>query len=267
MTTLVYETTCRSPRFERDGPDLAKQVQAAAAAGFEAVTVDVWTMGAEVGCGRRLGALRESLDRAGVRCAAMPAIRTSPATTASASAEKALPYITEFGPSVVVTVVENPVTDAVVEDLRGAAGRLQREGARMALEFLPYGPLADMMVAADLAADVGGGAGICLDSWHFFHLPAGPPWEALGRLAPDAIAYVQFDDAGRAPVEDLAMETRTQRKIPGQGILDLDRFAAAVRSTGYDGDVGLEVLTSDHHGEDPDSFAQRLLAASLHYWA
>ena len=38
MTTLVYETTCRSPRFEPDGPDLARQVQAAANAGSTVTT-------------------------------------------------------------------------------------------------------------------------------------------------------------------------------------------------------------------------------------
>lgn len=267
MSTLVYETTCRSPRFEPDGPDLPTQARAAAKAGFSAVLVDLWTLEAEVASGHRLGRLKESLDRAGLRCAAIAAIRTSPATTAFASAENALESISIFHPSVVVTVVENPVTADVVEDLRRTAELLRREGARMAIEFLPYGPLADLTTAVDLIAEVGCGTGLCLDSWHFFHLPGGPPWDALARVRSDDIAYVQFDDAKRVPLLDLAIETRTQRTIPGQGIFDLDRFAVAVRAIGYDGDVGLEVLTADHHGEDPETYAARLRDASLPYWS
>ena len=266
MTALVYETTCRSPRFEPGAPHLAGQAHAAAEAGFSAITVDVWTLQAELASGRTLGALSGSVELTGMRCAAMAAIRTSDDTTARASAESVLPLISAFRPSVVVTVVEKEVTEAVAEDLRGAAELLTQHGVRPAIEFIPYGPVATLKSAVDLAADVGYGTGVCVDSWHFFHAPDGEAWDALGHLRADDIAYVQFDDAQRPPISDLAIETRTQRAIPGDGILDLQRFAAAVRSTGYDGDVGLEILSGEHHGMSPESFARRLYQAARPYW-
>lgn len=261
MTTLVYETTGRCPRFEPDGPSLEVQARAAAAAGFAAICVDGWTADAERARGQDAAALASAVARSGLRCATVVAMRASEGTTSTASARALLPLVQALRPANVLTVFDVAPTPDVVADMRTAAATMAAAGARLAVEFLPHRPVADLAGARAVCAAIGHRAGVCLDAWHFFR--GGEQWDELAATPAAEIAYVQCSDALPLASDDLALETATRRTLPGQGEFDLPRFAAAVRATGYDGDVGLEILSPDYRGEDAEAFARRLHASAL----
>jgi sugar phosphate isomerase/epimerase len=61
-------------------------------------------------------------------------------------------------------------------------------------------------------------------------------------------------------------ESLHRRALPGEGILELDRFATTLREMGYDGIVSVEVLGADLRELPVDVLAGRLYAATAPYW-
>ena len=98
---------------------------------------------------------------------------------------------------------------------------------------------------------IGSGA-VIVDSWHFF--ATGADWQALAALPDDRLAYVQLDDA-LEPSGDLQHDTMHRRALPGEGNLDLARFAAALRDRNFDGVISLEVLSDRWRRESVETFA------------
>lgn len=114
----------------------------------------------------------------------------------------------------------------------------------MALEFLPYGPLASLAGAAELCAHAGWDrCGLLLDSWHFFR--SGEPWAELSSLSGDQVALLQVNDAPPVVTGNLAYESRFRRVLPGLGEFDLARFREQVVAIGYAGVVSPEVLSRE----------------------
>ena len=73
------------------------------------------------------------------------------------------------------------------------------------------------------------------------------------------IADVELDDAPLHFEGDLIADTFHGRRLPGQGELDVQGFVDAVRSTGYDGIWGVEILSADYRKRPieeavPDAF-------------
>ena len=61
--------------------------------------------------------------------------------------------------------------------------------------------------------------------------------------------------------DDLLAETTQRRVVPGDGVFDLPSFAETIRSTGFDGVVGLELLSAAHRELAVEDVARDLLAA------
>lgn len=57
-----------------------------------------------------------------------------------------------------------------------------------------------------------------------------------------------------------------RRALPGQGVLDLGRFAHTLLERGYDGTVSVEVLSAELRTHPVDEIAQQIHAAALSYW-
>jgi sugar phosphate isomerase/epimerase len=166
------------------------------------------------------------------------------------------------GAGVCVTVVDVEPDDLVIERLRACAEVLRGYGARMALEFLPYGPLATLPDTIAVCEAVGwANCGVLLDTWHFFN--SGEPWDVLAAMSGDQIAFVQVNDAPEPISDDMQYESRFRRAYMGQGRFNLPEFVQAVRATGYNGVVSPEVLSADLVTQDPRDVAQGL-ASSLH---
>ena len=104
---------------------------------------------------------------------------------------------------------------------------------------------------ASAAVDAIGNGAVIVDSWHFF--ATGADWPALAALPDERLAYIQLDDA-LDPSGDAQHDTLHRRALPGEGNLDLARFAAALKDRGFDGVISLEVLSDRWRRESVETF-------------
>jgi sugar phosphate isomerase/epimerase len=61
-------------------------------------------------------------------------------------------------------------------------------------------------------------------------------------------------------------ESLHRRAIPGEGMLELDRFAATLLDRGYDGIVSVEVLSAQLRELPVDALVARLHTTTAAYW-
>lgn len=137
-------------------------------------------------------------------------------------------------------------------------------GAGLAVEFSPLGFVPTITAARDVAAAAGAGrAGVLIDTWHFFR--GASTWDELATIPLDEIAYLQFDDAP-PPIGSGMAETLHRRVMPGDGELDLDRFASTLLERGFDGLVSVEVLSAELRQLPVPEFARRAYDSTVRYW-
>ena len=104
-----------------------------------------------------------------------------------------------------------------------------------------------------------------IDSWHFCF--SDNTWDDLAAVPLDHIAYLQFADALQPESRDrMVRETLHRRAMPGEGILELDRFAGTMRERGYDCIVSVEVLSAELRELPVDELSRRLYDATAPYW-
>ncbi|PYT16209.1 MAG: xylose isomerase [Acidobacteria bacterium] len=130
--------------------------------------------------------------------------------------------------------------------LTECANILARSHCRLGLEFL--GPLhfrqqfkyefiwkmTDML---EFAKECGSNVGLTLDAWHWHH-SGGTPADILAA-GKERIVVVHFDDAANLPANQVR---DNQRLLPGEGVIDLTGFLAALQKIGYQDSLSVEVF-------------------------
>jgi sugar phosphate isomerase/epimerase len=133
--------------------------------------------------------------------------------------------------------------DAAAARLASLAGRLAQRGLQVALEAFPWSALADVRSAADLIARSGSvDVGLLVDVWHFYN--TGADLDALEGLPGAGVVAVQLNDGPRVR-SDFLRHARADRRLPGDGDLDVVRLVRAVQDTGYTGPWCVEVNTPE----------------------
>jgi len=247
-------------------PDLLRQVRAAAAAGFDAVGLDVFSLEKWAASGHRIEDVAEAIAQAGLHCPEIASlmINASPAET---EAQLALfePAVKALRPEWILVNSELDPCAQSAGEFRRAADRLGALGAGLAVEFLAITRIRSIAHALDLIDRAGvANAGVLVDTWHFFLGPDG--WSELEALPLDRLAYVQFDDHPAIASDDLRDETIHRRVFPGEGLFELDRFSRTLRTRGFDGLVSVEILSKAWRGGDVEAFARRAYQSSAPYW-
>lgn len=247
-------------------PDLPRQIRAAAAAGFDGIGLDVFSLAKVVAGGGRVEAVAEAVARAGLRCPEIASllIGTDPAET---EAQLALfePAVRALRPDWILVNSDVPPSTQSAGEFRRAADRLGALGAGLAVEFLAISRVRSIADALELIDRAGvANAGVLVDTWHFFLGP--DDWSDLAKLPLERIAYVQFDDHPAITLADLREETIHRRVFPGEGLFDLDRFSRSLRTRGFDGLVSVEILSQAWRGGDVEAFASRAHRTTLPYW-
>jgi len=147
------------------------------------------------------------------------------------------------------------------------AAILNEAGARFAMEFGPGGAGVGSIPQAIEVVDAMGGptkAGVMIDTWHFAHGPS--TFDDLATIPLDHIAYVQFDDAPPWESDDFQVETMNRRAWPGDGVLELDRFADTLRARGWEGVVSSEVLNAEYAQLPIDEYCRQAFTTLARYW-
>jgi len=119
----------------------------------------------------------------------------------------------------------------------------RRYDATLAYEFIPSDPNVESLDAALSLVEGPPNGGVLLDSWHMSWM--GVPHEAISRVPADQLVGVELNDGFAAFDGDFSTETGQRRQLPGEGEFDVRGFVDAVRSTGYDGPWGVEVLNAE----------------------
>jgi sugar phosphate isomerase/epimerase len=203
---------------------------------------------------------------AGVRCHEVLAlVVTADGDATVASAERLAAAASVMGARWVTTVFTQGISPESVATLRRCADVLAEAGAGLAVEFSPLGPVPTIRAGLDVVAAVGADrAGLLIDTWHFCF--GDSTWDDLARVRPDEIAFVQFTDAPAPASDDLMRETMHRRALPGEGVLDLARFAATLLGRGWQGLVSVEVLNRDLRALPIAEFARRAHESTVRYW-
>jgi sugar phosphate isomerase/epimerase len=230
---------------------------ASAAAGFTAISVPVAHADATA-----LSALKSNGVR-GHDVLAVMISRNEAKSEESAHRAAAAAAAIEAGWALTVFGVRpGPESSAII---RRCADILAEAGVRMAVEFSPLGALSSIAAGIEVVDLVGvDRAGVMIDTWHFFR--GDSTWAQLAQIPFEKIAYVQFDDALAAESDDGFSETMNRRAFPGDGMFDLERFAATLIDRGWSGTVSVEVLSSELATLPVPEFARRAFDTTAPYW-
>jgi sugar phosphate isomerase/epimerase len=267
MARLCFDTMNWSPFLGDFESDLPGQIRAAAAAGFPLIGIDLWTVDQYRSRGGTLDALRALLEQQGVGCFMVSALSIGEDEAECVALSRRVAELADaLHPDYIHSGLTSAITPAAVANCRLAAELLHPTGARLAFEYLPFVPVDSIAASRELLRQVRlEGAGMVVDSWHFFHGP--DDWAALESLRPEELAYIQFDDHPPRLSDDLFHETVQRRAFPGEGVLDLERFCSVLRARGFDGVVSLEVLSEELRKLDLGEFARRLHRAASRFWS
>lgn len=143
-----------------------------------------------------------------------------------------------------------------VDAFTGVCRRAARDGATVALEFMPYSGIPTLGLAARIVAEAGRpNAGLLIDAWHYARAGTSPG--ALAAVPAERIVSVQLDDALPLPLDDLRHESRHHRLLPGEGALDLVALLDRLREHGVSAPVAVEVMSDELDASGPRTAAAR----------
>ena len=134
--------------------------------------------------------------------------------------------------------------DRAAADLRELGERAACRGLRVGFEALAWGRFVnDHRDAWEIVRRAGHpNVGLILDSFHT--LSRGIGVDSIRAIPRDQIFLVQMADAPRLQMDILSW-SRHHRSMPGQGDLPVAAFWEAVRATGYDGVLSLEIFNDE----------------------
>lgn len=267
MAEFCFESINWSPYFGQRSVSVFSLIEAASRAKFSWISFDEELLKAAQRESVSLSDLREEVEAAHLQTLAIHSVGISgDAGVDLATAEPLILTAKELNAPYLHCGVTAAVDGQLRKSVKQIATRARECGVALAIEFLPFLPVASMAATrAVVQACEDEGAGMVVDSWHFFHGPDG--WDELESLRPSEIAYVQFDDHPPLQSHDLLEETTMRRVLPGRGEFDLHRFTQTFRKVGWQGVVGLELLSEESRKRPPAEVSLELMRSSEPYWS
>ena len=241
-------------------------LDAASGAGYDAIAPDVFWLRALLAEGVTLEELARGMDDRSLACMEIAGIAIGEEEATRAELDEQLEYAEALGAEFLNARIVSSLDAAVTARVGACAEAFGRVGTKLALEFSRGTQLNSVSEGAALLREIDvPGAGVTLDTWHFFLRPEGVEWEALEALPANFFANVQLSDG--VPYEDGAFgeATMNRRRLPGDGDFDLVRFAELVLSkatNASDLPIVIEVLSEDERRLAPAEFASRAIDAS-----
>jgi sugar phosphate isomerase/epimerase len=146
--------------------------------------------------------------------------------------------------------------DAAATRLDMLARRLARHGLQVAVEGFPWSALAGGTAVPELLRRVQApNVGQLIDVWHFFNNGGTP------ETVTEPVAAVQLNDGLRVHA-DYLRHARADRRLPGEGELDVVGLLRAVLRTGFTGPWCVEVNTPEFRAVPVDEAARRAATAA-----
>jgi 2-keto-myo-inositol isomerase len=157
------------------------------------------------------------------------------------------PYIVASPPQEVVDLGHASARFAELMEL----GR--RAGVTPSMEFLGFvDGIKSVAEAWAIASGADAGATVVADVFHMIR--GGGTVDDLLTIPGDRLACFHINDLPATP--DPLVQTDADRVLPGDGIADLPRVIANLRTIGYRGPLSLELFNRDLWGRDPVDVAR-----------
>lgn len=132
---------------------------------------------------------------------------------------------------------------AASRGLRLAAERLAPDGLTLAVEAFPWSALAGPTLAGEVIRRAAvPNVGLMIDVWHFYNSGATPA--LLEHLPVESVAAVQLNDGPRVH-ENFLQHARADRRLPGDGDLDVVGLLRTIAAVGYTGPLSVEANTPE----------------------
>jgi len=118
-------------------------------------------------------------------------------------------------------------------------------GTRLGLEFFPWSNIKTLHDGLQLVEAAGhDAAGVVIDVWHIER--ANTPPSDLASVPLRRIIGVELNDADPNVVGTLFEDTVHRRRYCGEGAFDLDGIITALRTAGWTGPWGVEILSVEY---------------------
>lgn len=131
--------------------------------------------------------------------------------------------------------------DRLQSSFAALCDRAGHHGLHVALEFMPFGCIADLNTAQEVVRGAGtANGGILIDAWHLYR--SGGSGKNVDTLSAGDVMGVQLNDSND-PLTRSLLEDCMDRELPGQGNLDLQEFIRALTRIGFSGPIAVEVLS------------------------
>ncbi|MFI6273979.1 sugar phosphate isomerase/epimerase family protein [Streptomyces sp. NPDC050988] len=135
--------------------------------------------------------------------------------------------------------------DVWAEEFATLAAQADGVGARLGIEFLPWTNLKTVHDGLRLVEAAGHPAGgLIIDVWHTERAHT-PPAE-LADVPASRIVGVELNDADSEVIGTLFEDTVRRRRLCGEGSFDLTGIISALRTAGWTGPWGVEILSDAH---------------------
>ncbi|WP_316762289.1 sugar phosphate isomerase/epimerase family protein [Pedobacter aquatilis] len=130
----------------------------------------------------------------------------------------------------------------MVEEFAKVSQEAAQVGTSIVLEIMPFSNVRTIDTALGIVQGANQpNGGLLLDIWHLSR--GGIQWSEIEKIPAQFIGAVELDDADLYPVNPLWQDTIHKRKLPGEGVLDVQGFIKAIMAKGYSGPWGVEVLS------------------------
>lgn len=154
-------------------------------------------------------------------------------------------------------------TSALQERFADISAEFAEVGTEVGLEFFPVDPNVQTIAEAVEATSQADNGGLYLDLWHNVKLDL--DFDNIANLSAGDVVAVEFNDGYVDTQLDFLEETINLRKLPGEGEFPIAEWVDAVRSSGFDGPWGLEILSEEYRRFEPEEAYQRAYTAGSQY--
>src|SRR6266849_1321102 len=153
------------------------------------------------------------------------------------------------------------VTSDTVATLREMADAAAEFGISVAFEFMGFPWAAVRDVAGAWAIVQQANLGIIVDTAHFY--AGGSTLESIKEVDPNRLVVLHINDVEDVPKPDI---TDGHRLYPGEGVIPLQDILGAVRATGWDGVLSVELFREEYWQQDPLAVAREAKARTVTVW-
>lgn len=138
----------------------------------------------------------------------------------------------------------NIPSEQLKETFDDIASDFEETNTAVGFELSPADLNVDALDDALAIVEKADNGGLFLDLWHMVKM--GISYEDIDDLDADDITAIEFSDGYVDTEMGFIEETINLRKIPGEGEFDIQEFINVVKSTGFDGPWGLEILSEEY---------------------